>query len=84
MEVRVDGAIRRNQHAGDFFGEIALLRDVPRTASVSAVGPVSVLVIDREEFLAGVGGHPRSAGAAETVVSDRLDGDRPAPPQPGR
>ena len=84
VEVQVDGAKRRRQHPGDFFGEIALLRDVPRTASVSAVGQVTVLVIDREEFLAGVGGHPRSAVAAETVVSDRLDGDRPAPPQLGR
>jgi len=84
VEVQVDGAVRRSQHAGDFFGEIALLRDVPRTASVSAVGPVTVLVIDREEFLAGVVGHRRTAVAAETVVGDRLDGDRPAPPQLGR
>jgi len=78
VEVQVDGAFRRNQHAGDFFGEIALLRDVPRTATVSAVGAVTVLVIDREEFLTGVGGHPRSSDAAESVVGDRLDGNRPA------
>jgi Cyclic nucleotide-binding domain/Major Facilitator Superfamily len=80
VQVQVDGATRRVQHAGDFFGEIALLRDVPRTASVSAVGPVTVLVIDREEFLVGVGGHPRSAHAAERVVAERLDADliRPA------
>ena len=84
VEVQIDGAVRRSQHAGEFFGEIALLRDVPRTASVSAVGPVTVLVIDREEFITGVGGHPRSAHAAETAVRDRLDGDRPAPPQPSR
>ena len=84
VAVQVDGAFRRSQHAGDFFGEIALLRDVPRTASVSAIGPVTVLVIDREEFLAGVGGHPRSAHAAETTVRDRLDGDRPASPQLSR
>ena len=83
VEVQVDGAVRRNQHAGEFFGEIALLRDVPRTASVSAVGPVTVLVIDREEFLAGVGGHRRSAHAAETAVRDRLDGGGPVTPQLG-
>jgi Cyclic nucleotide-binding domain/Major Facilitator Superfamily len=74
VEVQVDGAVRRSQHAGDFFGEIALLHDVPRTASVSAVSPVSVLVIDRDEFLAGVAGHPRSAAEAESVVRHRLVG----------
>jgi hypothetical protein len=84
VEVQVDGAVRRSQRVGDFFGEIALLRDVPRTASVSAVGPVSVLVLDRDEFLAGVGGHPRSSAEAEMAVDHRLVGDRPAPAQPGR
>jgi predicted MFS family arabinose efflux permease len=78
VEVRVDGAVRRSQHAGDFFGEIALLRDVPRTASVSALGPVTVLVVDREDFLVGVAGHPRSVAEAESVVHHRLDGNRPA------
>ncbi len=77
VEVQVDGAVRRREQAGDFFGEIALLRNVPRTASVSAVGPVSVLVIDRDEFLAGVTGHSRCAAEAERVVRDRLVG-RPA------
>ena len=84
VDVQVDGAPRRRQHAGDFFGEIALLRDVPRTASVSAVGPVTVLVIDRVEFLAGVGGHPRSADAAERAARERLDVSPDAPPQLGR
>ena len=73
VEVRVDGTFRRNQGAGSFFGEIALLRDVPRTASVSAAGEVTVLAIERDEFLAGVGGHPRSADAAERVVAERLE-----------
>jgi hypothetical protein len=35
--------------------------------------PVTVLVLDREEFLAGVAGHPRSAAEADTVVRHRLD-----------
>jgi Major Facilitator Superfamily/Cyclic nucleotide-binding domain len=78
VAVQVDGAPRRPLHAGDFFGEIALLRDVPRTASVSAVGEVSVLVIERDDFLLGVAGHPRSVDAAERVVAARLDRDRAA------
>ena len=80
VEVRVDGAFRRNEGTGGFFGEIALLRDVPRTASVSALDAVTVLAIGRKEFLAGVGGHPRSSDAAERVVAARLDG---GPVRPG-
>jgi predicted MFS family arabinose efflux permease len=72
VEVDVDGAFRRHQHPGDFFGEIALLRDVARTASITAVGPVRTLVIERDDFLAAVGGHARSAGALEAVARERL------------
>ena len=75
VEVRIAGTFRRNQGAGGFFGEIALLHDVPRTASVSAVGRVTVLVIGREEFLVGVAGHSRSTDAAERAVADRLQAD---------
>jgi CRP-like cAMP-binding protein len=72
VDVEVDGELRRTEHAGDFFGEIALLRDVPRTATITAIEPVSALVIDRDQFLAAVGAHPRSAGAAEAVAGERL------------
>lgn len=75
VQVEVDQVPRRQLGPGEFFGEIALLRDVPRTATVTAVGPVSTLAIDREQFLTGVGGHARSAHAAETVVDDRLAAD---------
>lgn len=57
---------------GDYFGEIALLRDVPRTASVRARGEVEMLALEREDFLAAVTSSAASAEAADAVVSARL------------
>ncbi|HEX2129492.1 MAG TPA: cyclic nucleotide-binding domain-containing protein, partial [Solirubrobacterales bacterium] len=76
VEVEVDGSLVCRQGLGDFFGEIALLHDVPRTATITAVAPVTVLAIKREPFLTAIGAHVRSATAAETVARDRLDQNR--------
>jgi MFS family permease len=62
---------------GGFFGEIALLRDMPRTASVQALSDVRLLTLDRDGFLAAVTGHEPSAAAAEAVVTARLSSLRP-------
>jgi MFS family permease len=68
-EVEIEG---RRHGPGAFFGEIALLRDVPRTASVTAATDVRLLTLEREEFIAAVTGHEPSAAAAEAIVSARL------------
>ncbi len=72
VEVFVDGVLRRTESAGEYFGEIALLRGGPRTATVRAASPVSVVALTRDDFLEGIGSHARSTHAAEVVVLERL------------
>jgi CRP-like cAMP-binding protein len=70
--VEVDAAVGDELGPGDFFGEIALVRDVPRSATVRAVEPLRLYALDREPFLAAVTGHAPSAEAAERVAGSRL------------
>jgi len=62
----------REEGPGEFFGEIALLRDVPRTATVSAIEPTVLYVLEREDFLAALTGNLESQAVAEDVVTRRL------------
>jgi MFS family permease len=57
---------------GESFGEIALLRDVPRTATVVARTAVELVTLERGEFLAAVTGHEGAHAAADEVVTARL------------
>ena len=59
---------------GGYFGEIALIRDVARTATVTTKTAVVLYALDRDDFLAAVTSHAPSAEAAEEVVSSRLAG----------
>ena len=70
VSVDIDGSKIRHLGPGDWFGEIALLRDVPRTASVTALTDVSLWKVDHESFLASVTAVPRSVELAETHIRD--------------
>lgn len=74
LDVAQDGVKIGELTTGDYFGEIALLRDVARTATVTARTDTALYALDREDFLAAVTGHPQSSEAAETVMSARLAG----------
>lgn len=74
VEVFEHGEFRRNEGPGESFGEIALLHDVPRTATVRTTEPTRLLQLEREQFLVAVTGHRRSTQVAHTVVTDRWDG----------
>jgi MFS family permease len=76
FEVALDGAKTGELGPGEFFGEIALLRNVPRTATVKALADSKLLALGRHEFLEAVTGHAPSARAADAVVGARLDAAR--------
>jgi MFS family permease len=83
VDVSAEGRALSQLGPGDYFGEIALIRDMPRTATVTASTAVVVHVLEREDFLAAVTGHAPSAVAAEQVVSSRLAGVPATGPLPG-
>jgi MFS family permease len=71
--LEVETAERRSAIGeGGFFGEIALLRDVPRTATVRAVAESQLYALHRHDFLAAVTGHSAARAEAYAVASARL------------
>ena len=75
VAVSVNGQVIRRLGPGEGFGEIALIRDVPRTATVTALDDVVLLGIDREPFVDALSGQPRSRTIAGVLVDDRLAAD---------
>ena len=72
LEAAIDGSVVRSIGPGEGFGEIALLRDVPRTATVRAASGVVLLALERGDFIAGVTGLQRSERAADHIADVRL------------
>jgi MFS family permease len=72
LDVFVDGKLVQSLGPADSFGEIALLRDVPRTATVKARTEAVLYALDRRHFLAAVTGFGPSLSAAEGVIGMRL------------
>jgi MFS family permease len=72
LDVYIDGRAVHSLGPGESFGEIALLRDVPRTATVTARTEAALYALDRRHFLAAVAGFGPSLSAAEGVIGMRL------------
>jgi len=72
IEIEIDGREANVLGPGDYFGEIALLRDIPRTATARARKETQLYALERDAFLGAVTGHAGSSEAAETVVVARL------------
>lgn len=64
------------QGPGGFFGEMALLRDIPRQATVTAREDSTVYAFERRDFISAVTGHALSGRAADELVEARLTDNR--------
>jgi MFS family permease len=71
LEIEAEGR-RSTAHRADYFGEIALLRDVPRTATVRASVDSELYALQRDDFLAAVTGHAAAHAAGQAVAEERL------------
>jgi MFS family permease len=72
VEVTKEGRHVATLGAGDYFGEIALLRDVPRTATVTAKSETILQALDRGTFVPAVTGQGEFLEAADTAMTTRL------------
>ncbi|HUV09838.1 MAG TPA: cyclic nucleotide-binding domain-containing protein [Acidimicrobiia bacterium] len=75
VNVVIDGNVVATRGPGDYFGEIALLSERPRTATVVAKTAVAIEVIGRREFRGLVDDQPAIEAQLRAVMAERLDAD---------
>ena len=75
VDVIQGGVTLRRLGPGEGVGEIALVHDIPRTASVRAVDAVTAWALDRESFVSAVSGTPDSLRRATSIADERRLGD---------
>ena len=68
VEIRIDDAVVNVIEPGGYFGEIALLRDVPRQASAVALTECELFALEGDDFVIAVTGHGPSSEAALGVI----------------
>jgi MFS family permease len=71
VAIEIDGRFVTSCTTGEGIGEIALLREVPRTATATATSLVTGYALGAKDFLAAVAG-PRSLVAANAMIEERL------------
>ena len=71
-DVERNGQRIATMRGGDFFGEIALVTDVPRTATVTTISPVHALVITDRDFRTLLRDSPAIQGKVLEAVASRL------------
>lgn len=72
VTVTQGGQVLRTEDSGDFFGEIGLMRNVPRTATVTSTDNCEFLVVEREDFLAAASHGVESIRGFDDVIARRL------------
>ena len=72
MRIEPPGQPSHVVREGAGFGEIALIRRVPRQATLVAVEDSRLLALRGDEFVSAVTGHAASAAVADAVISSRL------------
>jgi hypothetical protein len=73
LAVSRGGQFLQTVSRGDGFGEIALIRNVPRQASVTAVTGSSLYRLERELFIQAVTGHATAISAVRTIITRHLE-----------
>jgi len=71
-EAIADGEALRRMGPGDWFGEIGIIQHSPRTATVSATSPLTVIAMTAFEFRRLEAEHPDIAGTITQRIQERL------------